>query len=86
MISHTTELTELTRQYKDDCANRDHAHTTEINTLRADYNNRIAQLNAWLAAKDRQYADQNKDHTARQVASQRQYEEWQKEISAKNSA
>ena len=45
-IAHTNETTEISRQYREDCAKRDKAHTTEISTLRADYNDRISKLNA----------------------------------------
>lgn len=66
-VRHTTELTEITRQYREDCSKRDKDHTTEIHTLKADFNERISMLNHQLADKDTKIAEMNTEHTKMQV-------------------
>lgn len=84
--THSGELAEVRKQHREDCASRDTKHTTEIDRLKNDFNARVAQLQAQLDVKDKEIADSKTDHTSKQLAAQRHFEEWQKTINAKNFA
>lgn len=61
-------------------------YENQIQLLKDNYENQIFLLNNEVSKREQQIAEMRKDHSSKQVAAQRQFEEWQKAITAQNFA
>jgi len=85
-VAQSAELETLRKQHRTDINARDKAFEATLAALKADMQKRCSVLQSQIDAKDAQLIAEKKDHTDKQMASERQYEEWKKKINANHFA
>jgi len=85
-VAQSAELETLRKQHRTDINTRDKAFEATLAALKADMQKRCSVLQSQIDAKDAQLIAEKKDHTDKQMASERQYEEWKKKINANHFA
>jgi len=85
-VAQSAELETLRKQHRTDINARDKAFEASLAALKADMQKRCSVLQSQIDAKDAQLIAEKKDHTDKQMASERQYEEWKKKINANHFA